>query len=68
VTSIPIGSSSIHGFSGCSAYICLTRIGIPPENISSELDFHWFPVDQWGSEAKGPQIRVPHIELPLEPL
>jgi hypothetical protein len=35
------------------------------EKFSRELDFDWFPVDQWGFEAGGPQLRVPQIELPL---
>jgi hypothetical protein len=44
---------------------CFPRRDASQELVSSELDFHWFPVDQWGFEANGPQIRVPHIELPL---
>ena len=35
--------------------------------VSDQLDFHWFPVDQWGFEVNGRQIRVPHIQLPLTP-
>jgi hypothetical protein len=38
---------------------------LPGKRVSRKLDFHWFLVDQWGFEANGPQIRVPHIELPL---
>ena len=38
------------------------------KRVYGELDFHWFPVDQWGFEVFGRRIRVLRIELPLEPL
>jgi hypothetical protein len=34
------------------------------EEFSRKLDFHWFPVDQWGFEVIGRRVRVFRIEIP----
>jgi hypothetical protein len=44
---------------------CSPHRSTPEKLVFADLDFHWFLVDQWGFETNGPQIRVPHIELPL---
>ena len=44
------------------------RRDTPGNLVSVELDFHWFPVDQWGFEVFGPRIHVPRIEIPQETL
>ena len=40
------------------------RRDTPEKRVSSELDFHWFPVDKWGFEVFGPWIRVPASRYP----
>ena len=35
------------------------------KRVSRKLDFHSFPIDQWGFVLNGPQIRIPHIGLPI---
>jgi hypothetical protein len=47
---------------------CSPRRDILETLVFGELDFHWFPVDQWGFEVFGPWIRVLHIELPILPM
>ena len=36
----------------------------PRNRVSGNLDFHWFPVNQWGFEVFRSRIRVPHVEIP----
>ena len=34
--------------------------------VSGQIDFHWFPVDQWDFEVFGPRIRVSRVEITQE--
>ena len=36
----------------------------PERHFSRQLDFPWFPADQWGFEVFGPRICVPDVEIP----
>ena len=47
-----------------AAVSCSSHRTNPGKRVSGELDFHWFPVDQWVFEVNEPQSRIPHIELP----
>ena len=37
----------------------------PRGPVFRNLDFHWFPVNQWGFEVIGPRTRCPHTEKVL---
>jgi hypothetical protein len=37
----------------------------PVKVLSPKSRFSLILVDQWGFEASGPQIRAPHMELPM---
>ena len=54
------------GFRGDWAlYSCFPHPHTLGERVCSDLDFHWFPVDQWGFEVIGHWIRVSRIDMPL---
>jgi hypothetical protein len=40
---------------------------VPKTPLIEKLDFHWFLVDRWDFEQRGPQIRTSHGRLPTHP-
>jgi hypothetical protein len=67
-TRFPLASSRPMGFRGVwTLDSCFPRRDTSEKLVSGELDFHWFPVDQWGFEVFRPRIHVLHIGLPLLP-
>ena len=64
-TSIYIGSYLTDGFSSClgAGFMLPALKNVFPAN----LDFHWYPVDQWDLEAGGPPVRTPDGRLLMHP-
>ena len=66
-TRFPLVACRPMGFRGVwTSDSCFPYRDTSGKHVSDELDFHWFPADQWGFEVFGPRIHVPRIEIPQE--
>ena len=65
-TQFPLAPGRSMKFRGvCAPDPCFSHRDTSENRVSGKLDFHWFPIDQWGLETSEPQIRTPHSRLPM---